>query len=375
KYSIDTLASDKLLADAAKEGTEEPRESATVRRLLDEHENWTGDERVEDTILRMLIDKYKPLRSGEMMSADQKLKKEPPRIITPAASAPLLKSVTTPSTGSWATEPLLPSIEGHRPWHTTYKAPSHVVASVRVGHFPGAPMKPTHPQPTDERARRKERERKKRTAQAGRLHSAKESTLDYQLGIGGSKSKRLPIRTNPISMKGWASLIEDQIEHARSKGLFNGVKGRGQPIRRNIEESNPFIAREDFLMNRIIQRNGASPPFVELQAELDGAVNALRVGLREAWTRRTVRMITNERPPEEWHRVTLTDVYARRDTEWEQRERAYHDAAIDSLNSLVRKYNGIAPYPVRRPYYERQVEIDALPAACADNVLRALQER
>ncbi|KIY42904.1 hypothetical protein FISHEDRAFT_63093 [Fistulina hepatica ATCC 64428] len=168
------------------------------------------------------------------MSADQKLKKEPPRIITPTASAPLLKSATTPSTGSWATAPFPPSIEGHRPWHTAYKDTSI------------APMKPTHPQPADERTLRKERERKKRTARAGRLHSAKESTLDYQLGIGGSKSKRPPTRVNPVSIKGWASLIENQIEHARSKGLFDGVKGRGQPARLYIEESNPFIARGDF---------------------------------------------------------------------------------------------------------------------------------
>ena len=31
-------------------------------------------------------------------------------------------------------------------------------------------------------------------------------------------------------------------------------------------ERNPFIAREEFLMNRIVQRNGAAPPWVELQA-------------------------------------------------------------------------------------------------------------
>ena len=31
------------------------------------------------------------------------------------------------------------------------------------------------------------------------------------------------------------------------------------------EEKNPFIAREEFLMNRIVQRNGAAPPWVEIQ--------------------------------------------------------------------------------------------------------------
>lgn len=43
------------------------------------------------------------------------------------------------------------------------------------------------------------------------------------------------------------------------------VKGRGQPLMRSIEETNPFIAREEFLMNRIVQRNGAAPPWVEVQ--------------------------------------------------------------------------------------------------------------
>ncbi len=32
-----------------------------------------------------------------------------------------------------------------------------------------------------------------------------------------------------------------------------------------VEERNPFIAREEFLMNRIVQRNGAAPPWVDLQ--------------------------------------------------------------------------------------------------------------
>ena len=34
---------------------------------------------------------------------------------------------------------------------------------------------------------------------------------------------------------------------------------------RHIDESNPFIAREEFFMNRIVQRNGAAPPWVEVQ--------------------------------------------------------------------------------------------------------------
>ena len=52
---------------------------------------------------------------------------------------------------------------------------------------------------------------------------------------------------------------------ARKAGLFNTIKGRGQPLAQSIEERNPFITREEFLMIRIVQRNGAAPPWVEIQ--------------------------------------------------------------------------------------------------------------
>lgn len=54
-------------------------------------------------------------------------------------------------------------------------------------------------------------------------------------------------------------------QRAREAGLFNKVAGRGKPMARHIDEGNPFIGREEFLMNRIVQRNGAAPPWVEAQ--------------------------------------------------------------------------------------------------------------
>lgn len=54
-------------------------------------------------------------------------------------------------------------------------------------------------------------------------------------------------------------------QKARLAGVFKNVKGRGLPMTRAVEERNPFIAREEFLMNRIVRRNGAAPPWVDLQ--------------------------------------------------------------------------------------------------------------
>ena len=53
---------------------------------------------------------------------------------------------------------------------------------------------------------------------------------------------------------------------ARAQGHLDNIKGRGKPMVISNDEKNPFIGREEFLMNRIVRRNGAAPPWVELQA-------------------------------------------------------------------------------------------------------------
>jgi DnaJ homolog subfamily C member 28 len=107
---------------------------------------------------------------------------------------------------------------------------------------------------------------KKRTLVASRLTDARERTLDYRLGMRHTAGGGGPGgRANPNSLKGWANLVEERIERARQAGHFRTIAGRGKPIKRHDDEGNPFIAREEFLMNRIVQKNGAAPPWVELQ--------------------------------------------------------------------------------------------------------------
>ena len=64
----------------------------------------------------------------------------------------------------------------------------------------------------DDRKRRSEREAKKRSEIAGRLTRAKESTLDYRLGITKNVKSGVRARPNPMSIKGWAGLVEERIE-------------------------------------------------------------------------------------------------------------------------------------------------------------------
>ncbi|KAF9226746.1 hypothetical protein BS17DRAFT_794196 [Gyrodon lividus] len=303
----------------------------------------------------MLVDKYKPLRTDPIRTADKNRRNRPRRSSSPLFFRNLLLLLLL-------LHPLLPGIEGHRPWHTTYKAPSHVSASIKVGNFsPSSARSSTAFDDVDERTRRAERELVRRRQQASRLTRAREWTLDYRLGhkSGG----------------GWQSLIEDRIEKARLAGQFDKVKGRGQPIAWLSEERNPFIAGEEFLMNQIVQRNGAAPPWVEIQMELEATVNSFREALRQSWTRYAIRTLTMSQRAALLPSLSLSIILSLRDREWEERERSYHDTAVAELNSLVRKCNTMAPYAVRRPYYARDTELAKAYQDCGEEILRGIAER
>ena len=307
RYKRGTSASAKLLEDAKREEQEEKleieRREQSMNALLTSQggRNWDGDEPIADAVLRMLVDKYKPLRSGTIITADEKLSKSAPTIRVGAipSDSSLPPSEATQEQGLIASsqpltylkvdpskplkdQPLLPTVEGHRPWHTNFTAPSHATTSVRIGKF--EPVKSGPSPALDEKTKKKEKENKRRFQTAFKLEGAKESVLDHRLGVKQQKRTQ----ANPVTMKGWSGLVDERIEvcltarpdlsrfltlclwsfmkNARAQGVFNNIEGRGKPMVINNDEKNPFIGREEFLMNRIVQRNGAAPPWVELQA-------------------------------------------------------------------------------------------------------------
>lgn len=224
-HNVDHRASSKFFADAEQElpGTCVTSTQTGIHQgTTSEHPNWTGDESIEDTVLRMLVDKYKPLRTGTIRTAEEKMHRIPPQILAQQpAMTPMPISEGPPSIPSSsriyrADEPLLHAVEGHKPWLTTFKVPSHATASIRYGHIPTASAASSStPQaaPTDDdRTRRKEREVKKRSEIVGRLTRAKESTLDYRLGITKNIKNGMQAPPNPVSVKGWAGLVEARIE-------------------------------------------------------------------------------------------------------------------------------------------------------------------
>jgi DnaJ family protein C protein 28 len=151
-------ASAKLFADAEQEEAEARNSTgkpsiSQIPQLQSQDENWTGDESIRDAVLRMLVDKYKPMR-GPLRTAETKLREAPPKVYTEAYR---IDSVER-SAQTWqeiANKPLLPSVEGHKPWHTTYKVPSHTSASIKFGNL--APASESAPGVVDKGTKKTER--------------------------------------------------------------------------------------------------------------------------------------------------------------------------------------------------------------------------
>ena len=217
------MASEKIFADALKEESETVSGTSPSRLsyLQAEHENWTGEENIRDAVLRMLVDKYKPLRGPTIRSADEKLHTAPPQVSGDTTNH--YNSAQNEYKPDWqkrAMEPLLPAVEGHRPWHTTFSAPSHAVApSIKAGSF--------YSSTTDSSVVNREGTRslgvdegknidissRRRSATATRLGNARESTIDYKLGIKGKvRIRGTSKRSIPTGVKAWASVVEERIE-------------------------------------------------------------------------------------------------------------------------------------------------------------------
>lgn len=97
-------------------------------------------------------------------------------------------------------------------------------------------------------------------------------------------------------------------------------------------ESNPFISRDEFLLNRFISNNEACPPWIDLQQQLDATVNTFRQTLRGDWVRRAIRMITlpGLEPLSKPEAIPMR-AQAFRDPDWEAKERSVSFLSLVSM--------------------------------------------
>ncbi|WVQ94276.1 hypothetical protein IAU59_001355 [Kwoniella sp. CBS 9459] len=294
----------------------------------------------------------------------------------------------------------------HRPWHSTYTGSSRTmqdeVPQIKYGTFiksrkggeeltnllelninlpKGAPI--------DGKTRSKIREARKSGRMVRRLDNAREGALDYKLGLGNEESHYVQVgvdgeaeegegdegdtfrgnrqirgasvlgaqKGGASGLRAWGGLVEDRIQRAKEAGFFKVTNGKGKPIPRDPEASNPHLETGELLMNRIVKRQGALPPWIELQHSLDATMSAFRSTLLTTYTTHLVRNVISSNalsPLPPLHSIPSQD------DAWEARELKFHQENVKQINDLVRRMNAQAPSPARRNLITLESELSRL---------------
>ncbi|MCO5589790.1 hypothetical protein L7F22_043759 [Adiantum nelumboides] len=213
-----------------------------------------------------------------------------------------------------------------------------------------------------------------------------------------SDSKKGEAQIAMVGGRGFQSIANERIEAAMKTDYFRRNSLRGKPLEKDIHASNPFLKGEERIMNRLIQRQGAAPPWVELNVQLENEQSDFRKRLADSWLRRATRIIlatsymreglepiriqSNETFDDLMQRemfnsgqkklLNLVNGYT--DSEWEQKEQAYHDVSIRDVNNLIRRYNVVAPVSARRGLLIREWELDRLRKECRVDLARRLSD-
>ncbi|GAN10550.1 conserved hypothetical protein [Mucor ambiguus] len=312
-YNSNNTSSQRTIFDAARD--EEERQylaKSSKKQQLPDDKPWDGEEPVNHSVLRMIIDKYRaPLR-----------------------------------------------VEG---------AARRNIPQPQSSYVPPPPQK-------DEKSsqlKKLEREQKERERKQNRITNAKDSAFEYAMNrkypldeekahvaenIVRSQSKKdvdwedWDLEEKPRHIDELGLLSDARIRAARARGEFADLPGRGKPIAEDPLLNNPFVDRTEYFLNRIIQRNGAAPPWVMMQQEVDTEVSSIRSQMNSA-IKRCVEQVKHEKSV-----VNKSLVLA----QFDKLEKSYLNKELGRVNMRVRSYNVMCPAPVRKPLLEFESEIKSV---------------
>jgi DnaJ homolog subfamily C member 28 len=86
-------------------------------------------------------------------------------------------------------------------------------------------------------------------------------------------------------------------------------------------------------------------------------LNAFRQILIQSWVRHVKRKLSTESPGT-FSNDRYESAVLSRDRQWELRENSFHITALEEVNTLIRNYNNVAPYTVRKTYIDLQSELE-----------------
>jgi hypothetical protein len=219
-----------------------------------------------------------------------------------------------------------------------------------------------------------EREKKQIEMKQKRLLNAKDSAMDYLFerkyptpvlseekvhvsdNISKSRNQKdmdwedWDLEEKPRSIEDLGVLSDARIRAARARGEFDDLSGRGKPLVEDPLINNPFIDRTEYFLNRIIQRNGAAPPWVIMQQEVDTEITTIRYQMNSAVKRCMEEMKQQADSIEKWSLLK----------QFNHMEKSFFEKEMDRLNKRLRSYNVMCPEPVRKKLLKLDEELQSV---------------
>ncbi|KAM5456635.1 hypothetical protein MaudCBS49596_000876 [Microsporum audouinii] len=276
---------------------------------------------------------------------------------------------------------------------------------------PGGPI-PAAPKP------------KRNLSSGERLAAARERTTEYTLKQDANTSKEEResfhkelrerygpgVHSFPATIQGLSSLANERIEDAMARGQFKNIpRGKGKNTKRDPTADSPYLDTTEYVMNRILQKQEATPEWIQKQHSMQSGIMQFRSRLREDWRNHAVMMIRSQGGTLEEHirrargyaaaeskhnkvlqaraqptnykddgstpssadTELVEDLPCLRDPQYMATEREYHELKIKQLNETIRSYNLQSPQVAQRAYLNLQRELDS---CYADTALRLPEE-
>lgn len=159
------------------------------------------------------------------------------------------------------------------------------------------------------------------------------------------------MRKNPLPDIDWSVLVEEQIQEAMRKGVFEHLPGAGKPLHL---PRNPYLDPEMEIAFKILQDHGFAPEWIEVDKDVRARIAKWRACLAREWESHRRAVALAEQKPEPWRGVRRQQAEDAWEKRWSalQRELAQLNRDIDILNLKI-------PLAwLRRPRLEAQRELD-----------------
>ncbi len=288
---------------------------------------WTGEEDVRDTALRMLMDKYKPLKIKKNNSFQ-----------------------TNTYNSSRTSNPRRASLQER-------------LSNAREISLDYSLQK--HSQPESSKSETKSHEEDTRF---------KEMYKERLLGPSLLVPTSFESTTHAIK-----AAADRKIEEARRRGAFDNLP-RNQKMKEDYNANSPYINTTEYYLNNILKRQNISPPWIEKQNSVDVEIRTFRDNLKLSWKKKAVLIINDRYTSESLekkiveakeyciHESSSSSSKTLRDLKWERNQKKYLNTALEKLNDSIRSYNLQAPSPSRKHYLSLEKELQL----CYKNVANEL---